>query len=77
MSFRLLGEEREPKQARAIGQKMKDEIAQEIGPFMTCSIGIAPNCFLAKMATELEKPDGLVLLEAPSLPGRLLDLEAD
>jgi DNA polymerase-4 len=38
---------------------------------LTCSIGIAPNRFLAKMASDLQKPDGLVVLESPDVP-RLL-----
>jgi len=38
---------------------------------LTCSIGIAPNRFLAKMASDLQKPDGLVVLESSDVP-RLL-----
>lgn len=72
MSFRLIGTEREPDRARELARRMKEAIADQVGPCMTCSIGIAPNAFLAKLATDLEKPNGLVLLRAEDLPGPLL-----
>jgi DNA polymerase-4 len=45
-----------------------------MGPVLTCSIGISSNEFLAKTATDMQKPDGLVVLEKRDLPGRLLAL---
>ena len=42
---------------------------------MRCSIGIAPNRYLAKVGTELQKPDGLVVLRAEDLPQRLFTLK--
>lgn len=75
ISFRLLGTERTPEVAREIAVRMKDVLEREIGPYVTCSIGIAPNVFLAKMGTELHKPDGLVILRAEDLPHRLHGLK--
>ncbi len=43
--------------ARAIKRRVKEELA------LTVSAGVAPNKFLAKMASELQKPDGLVVVE--------------
>jgi DNA polymerase-4 len=43
-----------------IAKEIKKRIGKVLG--LTCSIGIAPNKLLAKMASGLEKPDGLTVL---------------
>ena len=58
----------------ALGGRVKRAIASEIGPTLTCSVGLGPNDLLAKIAAEMEKPDGLVALRPEDLPGRLLGL---
>jgi DNA polymerase-4 len=47
--------------AAVVARRLKDRIRSEVG--LTASIGAATNKFLAKLATELGKPDGLVVLE--------------
>lgn len=42
-----------------VGQEIKDRIKNEIGEYLTVSIGVGPNRFLAKTASNLHKPDGL------------------
>jgi DNA polymerase IV len=42
-----------------VGREIKTRILQEIGDWLTVSIGIGPNRFLAKTAAGLHKPDGL------------------
>lgn len=42
-----------------VGEEIKDRIKKEIGDYLTVSIGIGPNRFLAKTASNLHKPDGL------------------
>lgn len=55
-SLKLFGD------AKTIAIKIKERIQQEIG--LTASIGIAPNMFIAKIASDLQKPDGLVIVES-------------
>ncbi len=47
---------------KRIGQEIKQRIRAEIGEWMTVSIGIAPNRYLAKVASGLHKPDGLDMI---------------
>lgn len=42
-----------------IGREIKARIKQEVGEYLTVSIGLGPNRFLAKTASNLHKPDGL------------------
>lgn len=42
-----------------IAKEIKQRIKKEIGDYLTVSIGIGPNNFLAKTASNLHKPDGL------------------
>lgn len=42
-----------------VGHEIKERIRKEIGDWLTVSIGIAPNRYLAKVASSLHKPDGL------------------
>lgn len=74
MRFRLLGVERQPEVAGQIALRMKAALREHVGECLTASIGIAPNSFLAKLGTDLQKPDGLVVIAAEDLPDRLRGL---
>lgn len=58
-----------------LAQCIKRGLRERVGERITCSIGLAPNRFLGKVASDMQKPDGLVILRADELPGRLLELE--
>ncbi len=45
-----------------IGRKIKKDIKQSLGEYVTVNIGIAPNRFLAKVAAGMDKPDGMDLV---------------
>ncbi len=42
-----------------IAKEIKERIKNEIGDYLTVSIGLAPSIYLAKIASNLKKPDGL------------------
>lgn len=65
---------REPDRARGLALKIKQAIAEQAGSCLRCSIGIAPNRFLAKTASDMQKPDGLVVLQEADLPEKLFSL---
>jgi DNA polymerase-4 len=50
-----------------LGRLIKDRVYLDTG--LTCSIGVAPARFLAKIASDLDKPDGLVILREEDVPG--------
>ncbi len=51
-----------------LSRTIKQQIWRHFGSVVNCSIGIAPNVFLAKLATELQKPNGLIELRLSDLP---------
>ncbi len=61
--------------ALAVARQIKDRIRTRIGPCLTSSIGIAPNWMLAKLASDMQKPDGLVVLDDADIPQKLLALD--
>lgn len=60
----------------AIAQLIRADIAHEL--YLTASVGVAPNKFLAKIASELEKPDGLTIMpfEPEAIAARLAPMPA-
>jgi DNA polymerase-4 len=58
-----------------IGYEIKQRLQQDVGCWMKCNIGIAPNQFLAKLAASLHKPDGLDVITASNLRQTLSSLE--
>ncbi len=55
-----------------ISQEIKKRITEETG--LTCSIGIASNKLLAKIASDMQKPDGLTIIEEKDIEGRIWPL---
>lgn len=75
MACRLDRSETAPEAAADLARRVKRGIAGRVGACVKSSIGLAPSSLLAKIATDMEKPDGLVILRGGDLPGRLLDLD--
>lgn len=75
MSCRLMGDDRNPETAIAIAYQIKKAIYERAGDHMRCSIGIAPNTMLAKMAADMKKPNGLTVLTDGDIPDALHSLQ--
>jgi DNA polymerase-4 len=75
MECDLTGVWRQRERAVELAHKIKRTIAEQAGEYLRCSIGIAPNHLLAKLASDLQKPDGLVVIEEHELPERLYGLK--
>lgn len=73
LSCTLTGSWCAPERARNVAARVKAAV-REVGAALSCSIGVAPNRFLAKVASKMGKPDGLTLLGEEDLPRALCGL---
>src|SRR5215469_13572726 len=71
MACRLMGRERPLLAAMELGRKVKQTIGERAGEWMRSSVGLATNRYLAKVASDMEKPDGLIALTLDILPEAL------
>jgi hypothetical protein len=74
MACRLMGRERPLLAAMELGRRVKATIREKVGPTLRSSVGLATNRYLAKVASDMEKPDGLVALPLDILPRALSQL---
>lgn len=65
-SVRLFGE------GAAVGRRIKDAVREDLG--LVASVGVAPNKFVAKVASDLEKPDGFVVVPREAVAAFLAPL---
>lgn len=75
VACRLTGSDRRRERARALADRIKHTITERVGSELRSSIGIAPNIFLAKVASDMQKPDGCVVIEDADLPECLYGLD--
>ncbi len=72
---RLTGPQREPEAALDVARRIKLAVRTLAGECLRCSIGIGPSQLIAKLGTDLMKPDGLVMMQKHELPARLFPLK--
>jgi DNA polymerase-4 len=61
-----------PEETGSLALRIKQAVREATG--LSCSIGIAPNKLLAKICSDLEKPDGLTVLTHADIPSRIWPL---
>lgn len=67
-------DERGRREPEALAAQIKDNLAESIGRFITCSIGFAANRQLAKIAGKQNKPDGVTIWHPHMMPKPLLEV---
>jgi DNA polymerase-4 len=55
-----------------VAESIRARVRREVG--VTCSVGVAPTMLVAKIASDMRKPDGLTVIGADDLPGALAEL---
>jgi DNA polymerase-4 len=73
MECRLRGRDMQISNAQELAHQVKQAV-RSVGETLRCSVGLAPNRFLAKIASNMKKPDGLVTLTLSQLPQVLFSL---
>ena len=66
---------RAPDFVRSLGSQIKESVSRHAGECVKVSIGVAPNRYLAKIASKMRKPNGLLVIEERDLPTVLHELE--
>ncbi len=61
-------------ESEEVAKKIKERIKKEVG--LTCSIGIGPNKLIAKIASDMKKPDGLTIISEEDIKGTIWPLPA-
>ncbi|RED14282.1 DNA polymerase IV [Pontivivens insulae] len=75
-SCRLTGSQQALDRALALGRAVQEAIHQQVSPALHCSVGVAPNKLLAKIAAGLKKP-AVDWLHPDVLPGKIAHLTLD
>src|SRR5271156_2751463 len=74
MACRLIGREQPLLAALVLARRGQQAVGAQAGSTLRCSVGLAPNRYLAKIASDMEKPDGLVALTPDILHAALSGL---
>ncbi len=75
MVCRLWANEAHLADALRLGEHVKTQIKSRVGEWLQCSVGLGVSPFLAKVAAEMQKPNGLSVLDDEDLPHKLFGLK--
>lgn len=76
-SCQLMGRQQELGMALELAAQLQEALLKRVGVAMRCSVGVAPNTVLAKIAAELKKPNGINWLHPSVLPKKIAHLPLD
>ena len=74
MSCKLTGRQRVYDNAVSLAHEVKKAIKERVGEYLRCSVGLASNRFIAKVASGMKKPDGFTVITKDDLPQILYPL---
>ena len=66
-----------PEAVMRLSGEIKQAIRERVGECLTISVGAASNKLLAKLASDMQKPDGLTILEPEQMPEKILHLKIE
>lgn len=69
----LMGPQRQLDEALRLARKIKADFKAQLGEYIRCSIGLSSNRLLAKIATDMHKPDAITVLTPDAMPDALAD----
>jgi DNA polymerase-4 len=75
VACRMMSNELDLDYITALAARIKVGLAQHVGAYIKCSIGVSTNKYLAKIATDMQKPDGYTVLQQNDLPDKLYALK--
>jgi DNA polymerase-4 len=75
VACKLTGSQQQIEIATELSHKIKQTIRQRVGSTLRCSIGLGPNRFLSKVASDMQKPDGFTVIRQSDLPEILFSLK--
>jgi DNA polymerase IV len=75
VACRLADNEGSEQHIRRLVAGIKAGIRKHVGSHLNCSVGVAPSRLLAKLGSDVQKPDGLVIYPAETLPAALFGLK--
>lgn len=75
VACRLADNEGAESHIRRLVANIKADIRTNVGSYLSCSVGVAPSRLLAKLGSDVQKPDGLVIYRADMLPDALFGLK--
>ena len=70
----LTGSQKQVPKALELARKLKKHVQDRVGVCLTSSVGLGPNTLIAKMASDMQKPDGLVWVPKDEIEKKMGEL---